>query len=143
MSDIDDFINEHNLHAKRKKQSKLTEYKDEIFQLKNMGFAEKVIIQFLAEKKNVHVSQQTLNQFIRSQSEPQHAPTVQTILQAQNQPQERAQTVQAIQKPTPTQQNVPQQPETATIRHTSRPLRKPTPTKRFDMSEKIDPETLK
>lgn len=142
MSDIDDFINEHNLHSKRKKQSKLTEYKDEIFQLKSMGFAEKVIIQFLAEKKNVHVSQQTLNQFIRSQSEPQHAHTKQTTSQAQNQPQERAQTVQATQ-PTPDPQNAPQQPETTPIRHAPRPLRKPTPTKRFDMSEKIDPETLK
>ena len=33
-----------------------------------MGFSEKVIVEFLLEKKNVKVAQQTLNQFIHSRS---------------------------------------------------------------------------
>lgn len=41
-------------------------YKDEILKMKQLGFTEKLILQFLAEKKNVSVSQQALNRFIRS-----------------------------------------------------------------------------
>lgn len=33
-----------------------------------MGFSEKVIVEFLLEKKNVQVAQQTFSQFIRSRS---------------------------------------------------------------------------
>lgn len=67
MSDIDDFIREKNPLPKQKR-SKLDTFHDEIFQLKEMGFSEKVIVEFLLEKKNVKVAQQTLNQFIRSRS---------------------------------------------------------------------------
>lgn len=67
MSDIDDFIREKNPQPKQKR-SKLDAFHDEIFQLKEMGFSEKVIVEFLLEKKNVKVAQQTLNQFIRSRS---------------------------------------------------------------------------
>lgn len=52
----------------KQKRSKLDAFHDEIFQLKEMGFSEKVIVDFLLEKKNVKVAQQTLNQFIRSRS---------------------------------------------------------------------------
>ena len=65
MNDVEDFLLEKNLHP-RNRNSKLDAFKDEIFQLKDMGFSEKVICEFLLEKKNVSVARQTLNQFIRS-----------------------------------------------------------------------------
>lgn len=66
MSDLDDFIKEHNLKPEKSKKSVLAPYQDEIFKMKEMGFTEKIILQFLKEKKGISVSQQTLNWFIRS-----------------------------------------------------------------------------
>ncbi|OSI21680.1 hypothetical protein BV912_06425 [Neisseria dumasiana] len=63
---MDDFIKEHNLKPEKNKKSVLAPYQDEIFKMKEMGFTEKIILQFLKEKKGISVSQQTLNWFIRS-----------------------------------------------------------------------------
>lgn len=68
MSDLEDFIREHNLRPGKSKKSVLQPYADEIFKMKEMGFTEKIILQFLKEKKGIVVSQQTLNWFIRSKA---------------------------------------------------------------------------
>lgn len=68
MNDIEIFLSKHNHINKSDKVSVLEPYKDEIFQLKNMGYAEKIIVEFLSEMKGVKISRQALNQFIRSRS---------------------------------------------------------------------------
>ncbi|PSJ81229.1 hypothetical protein [Neisseria iguanae] len=68
MSDLDKFIEKHKFEPKKGKTSVLEPFKEEILQMKKMGFAEKIILQFLAETKNLQVSQQALNRFIRSRS---------------------------------------------------------------------------
>lgn len=74
MSDLDDFIREHNLMPEKNRKSVLAPYADEILKMKEMGFTEKIILQFLKEKKGISVSQQTLNWFIRSRSEKPAVP---------------------------------------------------------------------
>lgn len=66
MSDLEDFIQSYENKLSPGKRSVLEPYKDEILKMKQLGFTEKLILQFLAEKKNVRVSQQALNRFIRS-----------------------------------------------------------------------------
>ena len=66
MSDLEDFIKSYENKLSSGKRSVLEPYKDEILEMKQLGFTEKLILQFLAEKKNVRVSQQALNRFIRS-----------------------------------------------------------------------------
>ena len=66
MSDLEDFIKSYEKKLSPGKRSVLEPYKDEILKMKQLGFTEKLILQFLAEKKNVRVSQQALNRFIRS-----------------------------------------------------------------------------
>ncbi|ASK27142.1 hypothetical protein BG910_04765 [Neisseria chenwenguii] len=66
MSDLDDFIKTHGDKLSSGKRSVLEPYKGEILKMKQLGFAEKLILQFLLEKKNVTVSQQALNRFIRT-----------------------------------------------------------------------------
>ena len=66
MSDLEDFIKSYENKLSPGKGSVLEPYKDEILKMKQLGFTEKLILQFLAEKKNVRVSQQALNRFIRS-----------------------------------------------------------------------------
>ena len=121
MNDIETFLNQRNRAAKSDKVSVLEPYKDEIFQLKNMGYTEKVIVEFLSEMKGVKISRQALNQFIRSRSQSQPI---------QNKPSQTLQTTEISKN----------QSENAPVR---RVLRKPTPTKKFNWDEKIDPETLK
>lgn len=68
MNDIEIFLSKRNHISKSDKVSVLEPYRDEIFQLKNMGYAEKIIVEFLLEMKGVKISRQALNQFIRSRS---------------------------------------------------------------------------
>lgn len=60
--DLVDFIANNEPEGKR---SKLLPFKDEILKLKELGYAEKNILQFLKEKKGITVTRQTLNVFIR------------------------------------------------------------------------------
>ena len=53
MNDIDIFLNKRNHTPKSDRISVLEPYKDEIFKLKNMGYTEKVIVEFLSEMKGV------------------------------------------------------------------------------------------
>lgn len=136
MNDIETFLSKRNHAAKSDKISILEPYKDEIFQLKNMGYAEKIIVEFLVEMKDVKVSRQALNQFIRSRSAQMQNGTMQTRSET---PQNRVSN--AIQPSQPTQAaDYPQQAENQPVR---RGLRKPTPTKKFNWEEKADPESLK
>ena len=66
MSDLEDFIKSYENKLSSGKRSVLEPYKDEILEMKQLGFTEKLILQFLAENKNIRVSQQALNRFIRS-----------------------------------------------------------------------------
>lgn len=136
MNDIETFLSKRNHTTKSDKISILEPYKDEIFQLKNMGYAEKIIVEFLAEMKDVKVSRQALNQFIRSRSAQMQNGTMQTRSVT---PQNRVSN--ATQPSQPTQAaDYPQQAENQPVR---RGLRKPTPTKKFNWEEKADPESLK
>ncbi|CWN76368.1 TPA: hypothetical protein ACJKC4_000045 [Neisseria meningitidis] len=132
MNDIETFLNQRNHAAKSDKVSVLEPYKDEIFQLKNMGYAEKLIVEFLAEMKGINISRQALNQFIRSRS-----------AQMQNTAQKTPPTAQngvSLPTPNPTIETPQHHAENALAR---RGLRKPTPTKKFNWEDKADPETLK
>ena len=73
MQDLDDFLRERE-PAKTGKQSVLLRYVAEILELKNRGYSERVILDFLLEKKGITISQQTLNRFIRSQMAKNIAP---------------------------------------------------------------------
>lgn len=66
--EIEDFLNRTGLKTSRK-QSKLEPFRDEIFELKKRGYSQAVILQFLQECKNIEISQQGLNYFIRSRSQ--------------------------------------------------------------------------
>lgn len=127
MSDIDDFIREKNPNPKQKR-SKLDAFHDEIFQLKEMGFSEKVIVEFLLEKKNVKVAQQTLNQFIRSRSRSGSLKSANAVEVIPPQPK----TEQPPSTPNQTENTPPAR----------RGLRKPTPTRKFNWEEKAAPEDL-
>ena len=75
MSDLEDFIKEN--PDGRTKRSVLEPYREEILKLKELNYTQVSILRFLAEKKQVRVSQQTLNWFIRTRTrertEPQPA----------------------------------------------------------------------
>ena len=51
MSDLDDFIKMHADKLSSRKRSVLEPYKDENLKMKQLGFTEKLILQFLFEKK--------------------------------------------------------------------------------------------
>ena len=50
MSDLDDFIKMHADKLSSRKRSVLEPYKDEILKMKQLGFTEKLILQFLAHQ---------------------------------------------------------------------------------------------
>ncbi|EMR8360526.1 hypothetical protein HA951_000874 [Neisseria gonorrhoeae] len=132
MNDIETFLNQRNHAAKSDKVSVLEPYKDEIFQLKNMGYAEKIIVDFLSEMKGVNVSRQAVNRFIRSRSAQMHNTAQNKPIMATDSV-TMAQTAQAAETAKNQAENTPAR----------RGLRKPTPTKKFNWEEKPDPETLK
>ena len=132
MNDIETFLNQRNHAAKSNKVSVLEPYKDEIFQLKNMGYAEKLIVEFLAEMKGINISRQALNQFIRSRSAQMHNTAQSKPIMATDSV-TTAQTAQAAETAKNQAENTPAR----------RGLRKPTPIKKFNWEDKADPETLK
>lgn len=84
MSDLEDFIKSYENKLNPGKRSVLEPYKDEILKMKQLGFTEKLILQFLAEKKNVRVSQQALNRFIRSRLQKMNLGTEKKVEKSQN-----------------------------------------------------------
>ena len=84
MSDLEDFIKSYENKLSSGKRSVLEPYKDEILEMKQLGFTEKLILQFLAEKKNVRVSQQALNRFIRSRLQKMNVGTEKKVEKSQN-----------------------------------------------------------
>lgn len=84
MSDLEDFINSYENKLSPGKRSVLEPYKDEILKMKQLGFTEKLILQFLAEKKNVRVSQQALNRFIRSRLQKMNLGAEKMVEKSQN-----------------------------------------------------------
>lgn len=84
MSDLEDFIKSYENKLSSGKRSVLEPYKDEILEMKQLGFTEKLILQFLAEKKNVSVSQQALNRFIRSRLQKMNLGAEKKVEKSQN-----------------------------------------------------------
>ncbi len=84
MSDLEDFIKSYENKLSPGKRSVLEPYKDEILKMKQLGFTEKLILQFLAEKKNVRVSQQALNRFIRSRLQKMNLGAEKKVEKSQN-----------------------------------------------------------
>lgn len=84
MSDLEDFIKSYENKLSLGKRSVLEPYKDEILKMKQLGFTEKLILQFLAEKKNVSVSQQALNRFIRSRLQKMNLGAEKMVEKSQN-----------------------------------------------------------
>lgn len=84
MSDLEDFIKSYEKKLSPGKRSVLEPYKDEILKMKQLGFTEKLILQFLAEKKNVRVSQQALNRFIRSRLQKMNLGAEKKVEKSQN-----------------------------------------------------------
>ena len=84
MSDLEDFIKSYEKKLSPGKRSVLEPYKDEILKMKQLGFTEKLILQFLAEKKNVRVSQQALNRFIRSRLQKMNLGAEKKVEESQN-----------------------------------------------------------
>ena len=84
MSDLEDFIKSYENKLSPGKRSVLEPYKDEILKMKQLGFTEKLILQFLAEKKNVIVSQQALNRFIRSRLQKMNLGAEKKVEKSQN-----------------------------------------------------------
>lgn len=84
MSDLEDFIKSYENKLSLGKRSVLEPYKDEILKMKQLGFTEKLILQFLAEKKNVRVSQQALNRFIRSRLQKMNLGAEKMVEKSQN-----------------------------------------------------------
>ena len=84
MSDLEDFIKSYENKLSPGKRSVLEPYKDEILKMKELGFTEKLILQFLAEKKNVRVSQQALNRFIRSRLQKMNLGAEKMVEKSQN-----------------------------------------------------------
>ncbi|MBP6115499.1 MAG: hypothetical protein KBC57_05690 [Neisseriaceae bacterium] len=62
-NDLSQFLSCHKPSARI---SKLEPFKNEIFYLKENGYSEKDILKFLADFKQISVSQPSLNWFIRS-----------------------------------------------------------------------------
>ena len=84
MSDLEDFIKSYENKLSPGKRSVLEPYKDEILKMKQLGFTENLILQFLAEKKNVRVSQQALNRFIRSRLQKMNLGAEKKVEKSQN-----------------------------------------------------------
>lgn len=84
MSDLEDFIKSYENKLSPGKRSVLEPYKDEILKMKQLGFTEKLILQFLAEKKNIRVSQQALNRFIRSRLQKMNLGAEKKVEKSQN-----------------------------------------------------------
>lgn len=84
MSDLEDFIKSYENKLSPGKRTVLEPYKDEILKMKQLGFTEKLILQFLAEKKNVRVSQQALNRFIRSRLQKMNLGAEKMVEKSQN-----------------------------------------------------------
>ena len=84
MSDLEDFIKSYENKLSSGKRSVLDPYKDEILEMKQLGFTEKLILQFLAEKKNIRVSQQALNRFIRSRLQKMNLGAEKKVEKSQN-----------------------------------------------------------
>lgn len=84
MSDLEDFLKSYENKLSPGKRSVLEPYKDEILKMKQLGFTEKLILQFLAEKKNVRVSQQALNRFIRSRLQKMNLGAEKKVEKSQN-----------------------------------------------------------
>ena len=84
MSDLEDFIKSYENKLSPGKRSVLEPYKDEILKMKQLGLTEKLILQFLAEKKNVRVSQQALNRFIRSRLQKMNLGAEKKVEKSQN-----------------------------------------------------------
>ena len=84
MSDLEDFIKSYENKLSPGKRSVLEPYKDEILKIRQLGFTEKLILQFLAEKKNVRVSQQALNRFIRSRLQKMNVGAEKKVEKSQN-----------------------------------------------------------
>lgn len=84
MSDLEDFIKLYENKLSPGKRSVLEPYKDEILKMKQLGFTEKLILQFLAEKKNVRVSQQALNRFVRSRLQKMNLGAEKKVEKSQN-----------------------------------------------------------
>ena len=68
MEDLDKFLQDNEGQLSRRRTSILDPFTAEILRMKELGYTEKVILQFLEQMKNVKVSQQTLNWFIRSRA---------------------------------------------------------------------------
>lgn len=66
MSDLEDFLNTHQPSGKA---SRLTPFRDEIFQLKALGYSAQDILLFLKKYKDIDVSAGTLNTYIRREKE--------------------------------------------------------------------------
>ena len=79
MNDLEDFIKQQTGQQTTAKRSVLEPYKDEILKMKELGFTEKIILHFLSEKKNLTVSQQALNRFIRSRLNLNSRRPIQTV----------------------------------------------------------------
>lgn len=84
MSDLDDFIKMHADKLSSRKRSVLEPYKDEILKMKQLGFTEKLILQFLFEKKKVTVSQQALNRFIRTRLKSSDSVAIKVVKTSDN-----------------------------------------------------------
>ena len=93
-ADLIDFLQENKPNARR---SVLAPYKEQILYMKNQDFTEQAILDFLKQKKNITVSQPTLNAFIKKHN---HKKT------QQSQPAKKAVVVEKVVKKndTPTQQ---------------------------------------
>lgn len=91
MSDLEDFIKEN--PDGRTKRSVLEPYREEILKLKELNYTQVSILRFLAEKKQVRVSQQTLNWFIRTRTRERTEPlTVRESAPAETIPSDRKET---------------------------------------------------
>lgn len=66
MSDLEDFLNKHQPTGKA---SRLTPFRDDIFQLKALGYSAQDILLYLKKYKNLEVSAGTLSTYIRREKE--------------------------------------------------------------------------
>lgn len=112
-------------------RSVLVPFADDILLLKDNGYTDKQVLLFL-EMNGVKVAQSTLNQFIKKKRQQSR---VSGSLKRVNAVEVTPPQPQTEQSPA-----VTSQVDNAPVR---RGLRKPTPTKKFNWNEKIDPETLK
>lgn len=78
MTDLADFMSR---AVPEGKSSKLRPYADDIATLKNHGYSEAQILQYLSEKKGIKVSRPTLSRFIRAYLKPVAAKSPPPIIQ--------------------------------------------------------------